>query len=58
MSFAGKSLSEITLRRLLKLRRLLQKKRTVGALERDEWLRAAWKVTVAGTLDTRSLVFD
>jgi transposase len=29
----------------------------VGALERDEWRRAAWKVTVAGTLDTRSLVF-
>jgi transposase len=29
----------------------------VGALERDEWRRAAWKVTVAGTLDTRSVVF-
>jgi transposase len=29
----------------------------VGALERDEWLRAAWKVMVAGTLDARSLVF-
>jgi hypothetical protein len=29
----------------------------VGALERDEWLRAAWKVMVAGSLDARSLVF-
>jgi transposase len=26
-------------------------------MERDEWRRAAWRVTVAGTLDTRSLVF-
>jgi transposase len=29
----------------------------VGALERDEFLRAAWKVMVAGTLDARRLVF-
>jgi hypothetical protein len=29
----------------------------VGALERDEWLRAAWKVMVAQSLDARSLVF-
>jgi hypothetical protein len=29
----------------------------VGALERDEWLRAAWKVMISGTLDCRSLVF-
>ena len=29
----------------------------MGALERDEWLRTAWKVIVAGTLDARSLVF-
>jgi hypothetical protein len=29
----------------------------VGALERDEWLRAAWKVTVAQSLDARSVVF-
>jgi transposase len=34
-----------------------QKKRSVGAAERDEWLRAAWKVMVAGTLDARRLVF-
>jgi hypothetical protein len=29
----------------------------VGALERDEWRRAAWKVRVSGVLDARSLVF-
>jgi transposase len=29
----------------------------VGALERDEWRRAAWKVRVAQSLDARSLVF-
>ena len=36
---------------------LLQKKRSVGALERDEWQRAAWRVRVAQSLDARSLVF-
>jgi transposase len=29
----------------------------VGALERDEWIRAAWKVMVARSLDARRLVF-
>jgi transposase len=29
----------------------------VGALERDEWQRAAWKVTVADALDACSVVF-
>ena len=29
----------------------------MGALERDEWLRAAWKVMVAQSLDARGLVF-
>jgi transposase len=29
----------------------------VGALERDEFLRAAWKVMVAGEIDARRLVF-
>ena len=29
----------------------------MGALERDEWRRAAWRVTVAATLDSSSLVF-
>ena len=32
-------------------------KRSVGATERDEWLRAAWRVTLAGTVDPRRLVF-
>jgi transposase len=36
-----------------------QKKRSVGASERDEWLRAAWRVMVAGEtgIDARRLVF-
>jgi transposase len=29
----------------------------VGALERDEWRRATWRVAVAQSLDARSLVF-
>src|SRR5215204_1342825 len=35
------------------------KKRSVGATERDEWLRAAWQVTVAGEagIDAERLVF-
>jgi transposase len=28
-----------------------------GASERDEWLRAAWRVTLAGNIDPRRLVF-
>jgi transposase len=36
---------------------LQPKKRTVGAKERDEFLRAAWKVMVARSLDAHSLVF-
>ncbi len=33
------------------------KKRSVGATERDEWLRAAWRALVAGGLDAHRLVF-
>jgi hypothetical protein len=29
----------------------------VGAAEKDEWLRAAWRVTLAGAVDPRRLVF-
>jgi transposase len=29
----------------------------MGATERDEWLRAAWRVTLAGAVDPRRLVF-
>ncbi len=34
-----------------------QKKRSVGASERDEFLRAAWRVMVAGEIDADRLVF-
>ena len=37
--------------------RLEPKKRTVGAVERDEWLRAAWKVSVARGTTVERLVF-
>jgi transposase len=33
------------------------KKRSLGATERDEFLRAAWRVLVAGEIDARRLVF-
>jgi transposase len=33
------------------------KKRSVGASERDEWLRAAWRALVAGDLEAERLVF-
>jgi transposase len=33
------------------------KKRSVGASERDEWLRAAWRTLVASEVDARRLVF-
>ena len=29
----------------------------MGANERDEWLRAAWRTLVAGAIDARRLVF-
>ena len=33
------------------------KKRSVGAMERDEWLRAAWRVMVAEEVDPARLLF-
>jgi hypothetical protein len=36
---------------------LEQKKRSVGASERDEWLRAAWRALVTGGLEAQQLVF-
>ncbi len=33
------------------------KKRSVGAAERDEWLRAAWRVTLAQHIDPERFVF-
>jgi transposase len=50
------TLSEPTLRRLLK-RMGFSRKRTVGVIERDEFLRAAWRVTVAEEIDACRLVF-
>ena len=55
-TFAAKSLSEPTLRSLLK-RMGFSRKRTVGAIERVEFLRAAWRVTVAEEIDACRLVF-
>ena len=52
----GKSLSDSTIRRVLK-RLGFSQKRTVGALERDEWLRAAWRVMVACKTELKRLVF-
>ena len=49
----GTTLSDSTVRRLMKRMGFSQKKRTVGALERDEWLRAAWRVMVVQPLDAR-----
>ena len=34
-----------------------QKKRSVGASECDEWLRAAWRVMVAGEVHAERLLF-
>ena len=34
-----------------------QKKRSVGAAERDEFLRAAWRALVGGEIDAQRLVF-
>jgi transposase len=53
----GKALSDSTIKRLLKRLWLQLKKRTVGAHERDEWLRAAWRATVAQEIAAERLVF-
>ena len=41
----------------LKTDGLQPKRRTLGASERDEFLRCAWRVLVAGGLDARRFVF-
>src|SRR3712207_4626380 len=53
----GQDLSDSTVRRLMKRLGFSQKKRTVGALGRDEFLRAAWKVLVAEQVEAERLVF-
>jgi hypothetical protein len=37
--------------------RMEPKKRSVGATERDELLRAAWRLLFAASIDARRLVF-
>jgi transposase len=48
--------SESAICRLLKRLGWSRKKRSVGASERDEWLRAAWQAMIC-TLDAKRLVF-
>ena len=52
----GKSLGDSTIRRVLK-RPGFSQKTDGGALERDEWLRAAWKVMVVHKTDPKRLMF-
>jgi hypothetical protein len=49
-------ISDSTISRVLR-RMGFSRKRSVGASERDEWLRAAWRVLVAGSLEAGRLVF-
>ena len=51
--------SDSTVCRVLKRLGWTRKKRSLGATERDEWLRAAWRVMVAGEagIDAERLVF-
>jgi transposase len=53
-SATGKSLSTSTVRRLLKR---LGFKNECGAMERDEWLRVAWRAIVAEKVGPEQLVF-
>src|SRR3712207_1643597 len=53
-SITGERLSYSTIRRLSKRLGWSRKKRSVGAAERDEWLRAAWRVTLAQNTSIRS----
>ncbi len=53
----GMRVSVSTMSRVLRRLGFSRKKRSVGASERDEWLRAAWRVIVAEQIDARRLVF-
>jgi hypothetical protein len=54
----GVSVSESTLSRSLrKMGFVPNERRSVGASERDEFLRAAWRALVGGALDARRFVF-
>jgi len=54
---AALSVSQSTVSRMLRRLGFSRKKRTLGARERDEFLRAAWRALVAGKLDAGRLVF-
>src|SRR5215217_8587724 len=57
-AYHGQGTEPLHRKAALKEARLQPKKRTpVGAMERDEWLRAAWRVTVAREFATERLVF-
>jgi transposase len=57
-SITGERLSYSTIRRLCQAPGMEQKKRSVGAAQRDEFLRAAWRVTLAQhRIDPEQLVF-
>ncbi len=53
----GLSVSESTVSRMLRRLGWSRKKRSLGARERDEFLRAAWGLMVAGEVDAERLVF-
>ena len=54
---AGLSVSESTVTQDGQAPRVQSKKRSLGADERDEFLRAAWRLVVAGEIDAERLVF-
>ena len=53
----GVRVSKSTIWRMVRRLGYTRKKRSVGATGREDWLRAAWRVMVAGTADPRELVF-
>src|SRR5215216_6587524 len=53
----GVEVSDSTLSRMLGRMGWSRKKRSVGASERDVWLRAAWRVMVASATEPERLVF-
>ena len=54
---SGVSVSESTVSRMVRRLGCSRKKRSLGATERDEFLRAAWRASVAGEVDAERLVF-
>ena len=50
-------MSDSTVLRLLKRMGFSKKRTPVGAVARDEWLRTAWRVTLASKIDPKRLVF-